>query len=165
MLIRLYDEERCMGMPETLPHHKTTKRTRKGKRTKQNTNYWVEEATRSFIIRLKSRSRYYNGRDSSKTQARTRVGGQKKDERILWDGGGRDSQVVNTELVSARASEDEDDECRERQASSVDHRARALEHQEDEHHELTSTWATTNTRAHGHVNTNAKNTNTKKTST
>ena len=81
-----------MGMPETLPRHNTTKRTkkaqgthmnaltssyktvkrtRKGTRTKHNTNYWVEEATRIFIIALKSRSRYYNGRDSSKTQART----------------------------------------------------------------------------------------------
>ena len=71
MLVRLYDEERCMGTPETLPRHKTVERTRKGTRTKHNTNYWVEEATRIFIIGLKSRSRYYNGRDSSKTQART----------------------------------------------------------------------------------------------
>ena len=31
------------------------------------------EATHIFIIRLKSRSRYYKGRDSSKTQARTWV--------------------------------------------------------------------------------------------
>ena len=34
-------------------------------------------------------------------------GGQKKDEMILWDGGVRGSQVANTELVCARASENE----------------------------------------------------------
>ena len=91
--------------------------------------------------------------------------GQKKDERILWHGGGRGSRVANTELVSARASEDEDEEFRKRQALNVDHRARVLEHQEDEeheHHELASTEATTNAQAHGHANTN---TNTKKKNT
>ena len=74
-------------------------------------------------------------------------GGQKKDEMILWNVGGRVSRVANTKLVSAHASKDEDDECRKRRAPSVDHRARALEHQEDEeheHHELASTRTTTN---------------------
>ena len=63
--------------------------------------------------------------------------------------GGRASQVANTELASTRANEDEDDECRKRRAPSVDHRAQALEHQEDEeheHHELASTRATTHAR-------------------
>ena len=38
-------------------------------------------------------------------------GGQMKDEMIFWDGGGRVSRVANTELASACANEDEDDEC------------------------------------------------------
>ena len=33
MPVRLYEEERCMGKPETLPRHKTTERARKGART------------------------------------------------------------------------------------------------------------------------------------
>ena len=41
-------------------------------------------------------------------------GGQKKDEMILWDGGGRVRRVANTELASVGANEDEEDECRQR---------------------------------------------------
>ena len=33
MLVRLYDEERCMGTPETLPRHKTAERTKKAQGT------------------------------------------------------------------------------------------------------------------------------------
>ena len=33
MLVRLYEEERCMGKPETCTRHKTTERARKGTRT------------------------------------------------------------------------------------------------------------------------------------
>ena len=58
-----------MGKPEMLPRHKTVERTRKGTRTKHNTNYWVEEATHIFIIRLKCRSRYYNGRLEENTSS------------------------------------------------------------------------------------------------
>ena len=86
-------------------------------------------------------------------------GGQKTDEMILWDGGGRGSRVANTELVSARASKDEDDEWRKRRAPSVKHRARALEHQKDEeheHHELACTREMTNARTHGHKNVTKK---------
>ena len=67
--------------------------------------------------------------------------------------GGRVSRVANTKLASTRANEDED-ECQKRRPPSVDHRARALEHQEDEeheHHELTSTRATTNARTRTRV--------------
>ena len=62
-----------MGKLEMLPHRETIAHTiRKGVNT-QSTNYLVEEETLIFIIRLKSQSRYYNGSDSSKPQARTRV--------------------------------------------------------------------------------------------
>ena len=63
-----------MGMPETLPRHKTTERTRKGMRTKQKHKLMDRRSNRHF-------------HDSSKTQARTRVRRTKrKDGRILWDG-------------------------------------------------------------------------------
>ena len=63
-----------MGKSETLRHHKTTDRTiRRGVNT-QNTNYWEEEATCIFIIRLKRQSRYYNGRDSSMEDKRKMKG-------------------------------------------------------------------------------------------
>ena len=36
MLVRLYEEERCMGTPETLPLHKRAERTRKTQNTHTN---------------------------------------------------------------------------------------------------------------------------------
>ena len=45
MLVRLYDEERCMGTPEMLPRHKTTERTKKAQGTHTNalTSLWRGE--------------------------------------------------------------------------------------------------------------------------
>ena len=75
MLIHLYEEEMCMGKPETLPRHKTTECTRMGTRTQPQ-----------MLVRLYDKERCMGTPEMlpcHKTTERTRRGQEQNKTQII----------------------------------------------------------------------------------